>query len=78
MKITGLALLTRQDINSYTLLTTYYTLLVTYYTLLTTYYTLLVTYYTLLTTYYTLLVTYYLATQVFSYRFFVKFDDKIN
>ncbi len=64
MKITGLALLTRQDINSYTLLTTYYTLLVTYYTLLTTYYTLL--------------VTYYLATQVFSYRFFVKFDDKIN
>jgi len=64
VKITGLALLTRQDINSYTLLTTYYTLLVTYYTLLTTYYTLL--------------VTYYLATQVFSYRFFVKFDDKIN
>lgn len=64
MKITGLALLTRQDINSYTLLTTYYTLLVTYYTLLVTYYTLL--------------VTYYLATQVFSYGFFVKFDDKIN
>lgn len=64
MKITGLALLTRQDINSYTLLTTYYTLLVTYYTLLVTYYTLL--------------VTYYLATHVFSYGFFVKFDDKIN
>jgi len=57
VKITGLALLTRQDINSYTLLVTYYTLLVTYYTLL---------------------VTYYLATQVFSYGFFVKFDDKIN
>ena len=57
MKITGLALLTRQDINSYTLLTTYYTLLVTYYTLL---------------------VTYYLATHVFSYGFFVKFDVKIN
>ena len=64
MKITGLALLTRQDINSYTLLTTYYTLLTTYYTLLVTYYTLL--------------VTYYLATHVFSYGLFVKFDDKIN
>ena len=32
----------------------------------------------LLVTYYTLLVTYYLATHVFSYGFFVKFDDKIN